>query len=152
MPVSKDRFPGAREDEEVILDNLAPADDPVVGGGMRYVDGSFSFRDAAGLFNPRAAGIDASAHQALDQLVHEITETAYLVITQGSDGPTDIVAYQDVGHTLKIREVTITYTSGDPTTIVEKQYASDGTTVVQTLTSTLSYTSGDLTGVAQVLT
>lgn len=50
--VQKDRHPGPREDEEVILDEDTVH--PTIEGGMRYVSGSFSFRDSVGTYDPRA--------------------------------------------------------------------------------------------------
>lgn len=55
MPRTPDRRPGEADEEGIVLENRSSGDNPSTAGGIRYVDGSFSFRDAAGLFNPRGS-------------------------------------------------------------------------------------------------
>lgn len=62
MARTPDRRPGESDEEGIVLENRSPGDNPSLAGGIRYVDGSFSFKDSLGLFNPRsglaAAGSD----------------------------------------------------------------------------------------------
>jgi hypothetical protein len=62
MARTPDRRPGEADEEGIVLENRTSGDNPTIAGGIRYVDGAFSFRDSLGLFNPRsqlsAAGYD----------------------------------------------------------------------------------------------
>jgi len=62
MARTPDRRPGEADEEGIVLENRSPGDNPTAAGGIRYVNGAFSFRDSLGLFNPRsqlsAAGYD----------------------------------------------------------------------------------------------
>jgi hypothetical protein len=62
MARTPDRRPGEADEEGIVLENRPSGDNPTVTGGIRYVDGAFSFKDSLGLFNPRsplsAAGYD----------------------------------------------------------------------------------------------
>lgn len=53
MARTPDRRPGESDEEGIVLENRASGDNPSVAGGIRFVNGSFSFRDSLGLFNPR---------------------------------------------------------------------------------------------------
>jgi hypothetical protein len=53
MARTPDRRPGESDEEGIILENRPSGDNPAVSGGIRYVDGSFIFKDAVGLFDPR---------------------------------------------------------------------------------------------------
>lgn len=55
MAKTPDRRPGESDEEGIILENRGAGDFPSETGGIRYVNGSFSFRDTYGLFNPRSA-------------------------------------------------------------------------------------------------
>lgn len=54
MTRTPDRFPGSREDDELILEDVSQ--NPLVEGAMRYVLGSFQFKDGSGVFNARVGG------------------------------------------------------------------------------------------------
>lgn len=62
MARTPDRRPGEADEEGIVLENRTSGDNPTIAGGIRYVDGAFSFKDSLGLFNPRsplsAAGLD----------------------------------------------------------------------------------------------
>ncbi len=60
MGVTPDRFPGAREEDEIQLqeDTVAPA----VSGGMKFVSGAFQFLDDTGVFDPSKTRAHASTH------------------------------------------------------------------------------------------
>ncbi len=51
MPRTPDRFPGEREEEEILLDPASS--DPVTPGAIRSVSGEFRFRDNLGVYEPR---------------------------------------------------------------------------------------------------
>ena len=54
MPSTRDHRDGPLYEEEIIFDELPSA--PSAAGRMRYVGGSFSMRDASGIFDPRTGG------------------------------------------------------------------------------------------------
>ena len=60
MGRTPERFPGARHEEGLILDQETdeglPVTDPEEMGGTTYHNGSFAMRDAIGVFNPRDGG------------------------------------------------------------------------------------------------
>ena len=51
MAATPDRFPGAREEDEVLFDSNAG--DPTVEGALRYTGTDFKLKDSIGVFNPR---------------------------------------------------------------------------------------------------
>lgn len=51
MPKTPDRFPGTREETELLL--RSQGTDPTDAGAARYVSGDFRLRDSIGVFNPR---------------------------------------------------------------------------------------------------
>jgi len=54
MARTPDRRPGESDEEGIVLENRASGDTPSIAGGIRFVNGAFSFRDSLGLFNPRS--------------------------------------------------------------------------------------------------
>ena len=54
MTKTPDRFPGSREETELLL--RGQASDPTEVGASRYVSGDFRMRDQYGVFNPRSQG------------------------------------------------------------------------------------------------
>lgn len=152
MPQTPDRHPGPLiEDEEIRLVSTASA--PSVEGAMNYGDGgSFQMRDASGIFDPRTGGggLTPSTHRALDQLVHEVAETSFTEVVETAGKVTAVIVWTDAGKTTKIREEEYTYTGGQVTTIVAKQY--DGTgTLVETYTETVTYSGGKVQSISGVL-
>ena len=151
MGRTPDRFPGPREDEELVLEERP--DDPPTVGSLRYVTGRFRLRDADGLFNPRIDSAEASAqHEALDALVHRIAEDSHLELVRDVSGRlSSTIHWTDATKTTKVREVVVTR---DPQNRVsqlqEKQY-DDAGVLVATLTTVLTrsaagrVTSADLT-------
>lgn len=51
MPLTPDRYPGTREEDELLLEEQSAS--PSTAGTLRYVNGAFSQRDSIGLFDPR---------------------------------------------------------------------------------------------------
>jgi len=54
MTGTPDRFPGSRDEDELILRDQGA--DPTTIGATRYVSGDFRMRDSVGVFNPRDGG------------------------------------------------------------------------------------------------
>jgi len=150
MPRTPDRFPGTREETEVLLSTQAS--DPADEGATRYVTpGNFRLKDQLGVFNPRE--VDESFHEALRALIHFIDEGpacsfasgAYKETLPAGDAfPTSIIWWESASKTQKIVEKTITRTGTGtnvkPTPIVWKMYDTDGTTVLCTVTDVIVYT------------
>lgn len=91
-------------------------------------------------------------HDARDTLVHEIAEDADVELAYDIDGNLErSTAWTSAVHTTKIRETLFVY-DVDGNLIETTTTQHDGTgAVVATLTKTLTYTSGDLTGVESTL-
>jgi hypothetical protein len=152
VPQTPDRHPGPLiEDQEIRL--VETADAPSTTGAINYsTSGSFQMKDASGTFDPRTGGggLTPSTHRALDQLVHEIAETSYTEVVETAGKVTAVIVWTDSGKTTKIREEEYTYTGGQVTTIVTKQY--DGTgTLVETYTETVTYSGGKVQSISGVL-
>lgn len=90
-------------------------------------------------------------HRPLDELVHNIAETSYREITRdGDDRFLSDIIYTDSGKTTKIREVSVTRTSGRVTQVVTKQYDSSGV-LAETYTEDYTRVSGQLDHIDGVL-
>lgn len=89
-----------------------------------------------------------ATHPELRQLIHFIDQGpakgfasgAYKETLPVGPFPTSVIWWTSVAKTHKIVEKTITYTGPNPTTIVWKMYATDGVTVIETVTDAISYT------------
>jgi hypothetical protein len=151
VPSTPDRAPGVLDEEGIVLE---PTQLAVAEGELRYDGTRFSLYDAGGEFDPRSggSGLTPSSHRGLDQLVHAIAEDSFAEYIYSGVQVTDIIIWTDNGKTDKIRETTFTYTGNKVTTIVTKQYGSDGSTVVETLTQTLVYSGNKVTDITAVLT
>lgn len=99
-----------------------------------------------------AGGLTPVAHRAEDVLVHLIAENAYVEYIRTGNKVTQVITWTSVLKIAKIRQVDITYTGNKATLIVTRQYAPNGSTVVETLTETLVYSGNDLTDTTAVLT
>ena len=136
MGSTPDRFPGRREEEELLL--LSEASDPTEVGAMRIISGAFRFRDNDGVFNPRL--VDDASHLAVDQFTHLLDEDHYGEITRSAGKVTNVYIWTDSGKTRKIRGVTINRSGNEITSVVSKQYDSGG--LKETLTMTPVYSAG----------
>jgi hypothetical protein len=149
VTVTPDDFPGPREEEEVQLEEQSS--DPTIAGALRYVAGSFRFKDSTGVFDPRSGGggITEAQHEALDTLVHEIDETSYEEYTYSGSRVTDIIVWETSAKLKKIREENYTYSGNKVTQAVYKQY--DGTgTLKMTVTETFNYSGSKVTHIDRV--
>ena len=134
MPLTPDRRPGALEEDEGI--NLTPQPvSPTINGEFRYVAGTgFRFFEEGVDKGLSGSGITAPQHEALDTLVHDLSETCYLEVTRSLGRATAITYWTSPAKTMKVREALITRSLGRVSQIVENQY--DGTgALVQTLTT-----------------
>jgi len=148
MPLTPDRNPGIRLEEGIVLEDTTPPSGP---GAMGFESGAFVFEDSIGVFNPRE--LFPTTHRALDQLPHDIAETAYLKLTKGgNDNYTNATWWTTSGMTQKIREYVITYDGNDDATqVVAKQYDGAGA-LVETYTLPIAYVTGDPDNIDAVLT
>ena len=150
MPTTPDRFPGPREDEELILETNAP--DPTTAGAIRYNGSAFRARDATGVFDVRSgSGISEAQHEVLDTLTHLLAETCYTEITRSGGRVTDVITWTTSGKTTKVREVNLTRSGGQISSIVVKQYDGAGT-LDKTLTGTVTRSSGQIANIDWVKT
>ena len=148
MAQTPDRHPG----DVIIADDgiaLTPQGvSPTVNGEVRYVLGlGFRFyQEGTNVGLSSGSGISESSHSALRQLIHFVdngpaegfASNAYRETT-GTVFPTAIIWWTSVAKVSKIVEKLITYVGAFPTIIQWKMYATDGTTVIATVTDTLTY-------------
>lgn len=152
MAKTPDRFPGTREEQELLLEPESTG--PTTVGAIRLVSGDFLARDNAGVFNLRSgSGLTKSQHDALRSLIHFIDDGpaegfatgAYKeTLPAGSPFPTSIIWWESSSKLKKIVEKTITRSGGGatpvaPTPIVWEMYDTDGSTVLVTVTDTIAY-------------
>ena len=152
MPRTPDRFPGNRQEEEIQMEDTGA--DPASAGGITYNAGSFSFKDATGLFDPRTggSGLSAAAHRVLDQLAHVIAEDSYEEYTYSGSKVTNITVWTDNGKTTKIREVQFTYSGNLIDEIVTIQYDGAGAVVSgETMTESFTYSGNQVTEIDRVM-
>lgn len=148
MPLTPDRRPGEADEEGIVFEPALA--DPPTAGGLRYVGGVFKFRDATGVYDPRAsAGVSEAQHKELRQLIHFIedgpaegfTSGAYReILPSASPFPTSVTWWTSVAKTARIVEKLITRNSNQtPAQIQWRVYAVDGVTVLATVTDTITY-------------
>jgi hypothetical protein len=102
--------------------------------------------------DPRVVNaISTATHETLNTLVHNLAETSYEEITRTSGLITSVIVWQSAAKLLKVRETTITRAGGLVATVVDQQYDDSGV-LVQTLTQTITRTSGLITSVNVVET
>lgn len=128
MGVTPDSAAGPSLEEEVILDDLAADGPPTTEGAIRRL-GTDIVALVGGNVKSLLTGDDP------DSLFNSLNETHQIQITRTLGIPTSILAHA-VGNPLqKIREVDqITYTLGRVSGYRVRQFAADGSTVVETLT------------------
>jgi hypothetical protein len=151
MPVTPDRFPGAREEDEVQL--TPSAGDPATPGGVKFNGTTFRMRDSTGVFDPSvgSGGLSEAAHKALRQLIHFIDDGPAEGFASGAFKevigglfPTSVIWWTSAAKTHKIVEKIITRSGGgatnvSPTPVVWKVYDADGSTVLATVSDAIAY-------------
>ena len=153
MGRTPDRFPGAREEEEINLEDQGT--DPTSVGGLTYNGGAFAFKDAIGVYDPRTggSGLTPATHRSQDQLVHDIAENSHDEFVYTGSRVDAIVTWTNAGKTQKIREELYTYTGNKVTQIVTKQYDGAGVLVVgETMTETVTYSGNKVTDIPRTVT
>ena len=149
MPITPDRFPGTREEDEL---ELKPAStDPTIVGAMRSVSGRFRFRDDLGVYDPResAAGISEASHKTLRQLIHFIDSgpaegfasgAFEEILPAANPFPTSYTWWESAAKLKKIVELTLTRNANQtPNVETWKVYDTDGTTILETVVDTWAY-------------
>jgi hypothetical protein len=152
VPRTPDRRPGSLE-EEAILFETSDTTAPSTEGEFRYVQGvGFQYFEGGALktLSTSGSGLTEAAHKSVRQLIHFIEEGpaegfasgAYKEVS-GSPFPTSVVWWTSSAKTAKIVEKTITRNANKtPSSIEWKVYATDGTTVLATVTDAITYASG----------
>jgi hypothetical protein len=149
MSKTPDRFPGEREEDEIVLE--ADAVDPTVAGALRFNGTTFRFRDAAGVFDPAvgAGGLSSEGHKILRQLIHFIDSgpaegfasgAFEEILPAANPFPTSYIWWESAAKLKKILELAVTRNANQtPATEAWKMYDTDGSTVLVTITDTWSY-------------
>lgn len=147
MPRTPDRSPGPSYEEGIFLDDHGV--DPAAVGEIRRVGSALKAKDGAGVFDLRSgSGLSEAGHNALKQLIHFIDDGptdgwasgAYKeTLPSANPFPTSEVWWTTSGKTHKIVSLDTTWTGVNITLEVWKVYATDGSTVLVTLTDTIAY-------------
>lgn len=149
MTTTPDRFPGPQEEEELIVTSQDA--DPEIAGAIRFVNGSFRAKDGTGVFNLRP-DLTESAHEELDQLVHEIAEDSFDEVVYGvGNRVTGYIVWETSGKLKKIREEAYTYAGNLVTSIVVIQYDAAGVLKEQFM-ETVAYTGNRVDSITRVVT
>jgi len=147
MARTPDRFPGARLEEELQLEDTGL--NPSVVGAFTHNAGDLLARDGTGIFNLRSgSGLTPTSHNALRQLIHFLDDGpgdgfasgAFKELTYTGIKLTNATWYDDNTKVDKLLSLDVTYTGIKPTTEVWKMYDVDGSTVLITLTDAIVYT------------
>lgn len=141
MPTTPDRFPGSRNEDEVIFS--PDAADPTSEGAIRFNGSSFRMKDGTGVFDPRTGGtgLTEASHESLDTLTHKLSESHHSDVTRTDGKASSIIQWTDDQKTTKVRETIITRSSGKVSQIVVKQYDGSGT-LKHTMTGTITRNAG----------
>lgn len=146
------RYRGTSAVQQILKAGNVPVDFADVDlSGIQDGD-SLAYEAATKKFKPGSGGggLTPSSHRALDQLVHEVAESSYTDIVYTGSKVTAVVTWTDSGMTKKIREELYTYTGVKVTTIVTKQYDSDGN-LAETYTETVTYSGALVDNITGVL-
>jgi len=131
MPRTPDRFPGAREEEALQLENRAT--DPTSPGEIRYVNDQFRFNEGG-----TVVGLSLSGHRLFDELTHDLDEDYYMELSYTGSRVSNITVWTDISKTTKIREYQFSYAGSRLSQLVEIQYNGVGSEV-ERLTHQLTY-------------
>lgn len=138
MATTPDRSPGQGfEDEGLLLEPGIVS--PAANGEIRYLNGlGFQFREEGVTKSLTGTGLSESAHEALDSLVHELSETSYGEVTRDGGGKiTDWVVWTSAAKITKVRELNLTRALNRLATFTWKHYNGSGV-LVQTLTGVIT--------------
>ena len=96
-----------------------------------------------------SGGLTESSHEALDSLVHAISETSYEEVTYSSGKISAITVWETDDKLKKIREELYTYTGSKITQIVTNHYDGSGV-IVQTVTESITYDGSKIESIDRV--
>lgn len=129
MPRTPDRFPGTRCEDELFFEDNPGV--PAGTGHIRYDGSGFVAEDSIGVFNLRTAGSDDP-----NSLFNDLNESYDLSFTEVAGLITEVFAHAPGVPANRIRAVD--NMTCDAAGIINgmrlRQYADDGTTVIETLT------------------
>lgn len=89
-------------------------------------------------------------HRDVDQLVHSIAENSFLEVVRVGGKVSEVNQWTDATKTIPIRRTFLTYTGGQVSSFIVRQYDSAGS-LVETLTSAVNRTGGKVSSVSSVL-
>ncbi len=149
MSRTPDRFPGSREETEIVVFNEADTQS----GSINFVTGVFILSDSLGPYNPRTVasgtGITAQEHRALRQLVHladgggpfeGFEPSAFNELGPVGPFPTASIWWTSADRIARIVDESVTYNNNRTINTVQwRAFDTDGSTVLATVTDTYSY-------------
>jgi hypothetical protein len=119
--------------------------------GYDELDGYVQGLIAAGGSGGDDSAADTDEHETLRQLIHFVDEgpghgfaaSAYKVsLPTGSPFPVSMTWYLDAAHTIKLVDKLVTYSVNKFPIVLEwRMYASDGVTIIHTVTDSITYSS-----------
>src|SRR6476620_11120883 len=142
MGRTPDKTPGESYEEGTVYENHAAGDVPAELGGVRFVDGAFQFRDAAGVYDPRRP-LTAVPNENVLELDPNAVGVTYSITRAGRWITEELWAQTSNG--FPIKRITYAYTNKRVTTETRILYAlADGITIVASKVLTYSYDGGAL--------
>jgi len=149
MPRTPDYFPGEREEESLLL--ISGSESPAKNGEITYVSGSgFQFYEEGVVRTlSSSSGISFNDHQTLRQLIHFIDDGPAFGFTNGcyketlptaDPFPTLEIWWESPAKLKKIVQLEVTRSMGTfPTEETWKMFGSDGISVIERVTDTITY-------------
>lgn len=149
MPRTPDYFPGDREEEGLLF--ISGTLSPSKNGEVRYVSGSgFQFYEEGVIRTlSSSSGISSSDHQTLRQLIHFIDDGPAFgfpngcykeVLPAGDPFPTLEIWWESPAKLKKIVQLEVTRSVGQlPLVEAWKMFGTNGTTVIEQVTDTITY-------------
>ena len=120
------------------------ASDPTAPGSEIFSNGAFRRCDSVGVYDPRSVWV--SPHNTTAAISHAVQPwagSAVAAVTTGQPFPSQVTWYYDAGMTKKAVQTTYTRNGlQQATQVATVVYASDGATVVNTCTDTVTYSGG----------
>jgi len=158
-----DQFPTSLDPQEdyievrgLVLDDASNKDETTVldrdGDNMQFKDVNNPTPVTLTTLVAGGGGLTPVTHRSLDQLVHEISEDAYLEITRSAGKTSAITYWTDSGKTIKIRDTVITRDIGGKVSqTVITQYDAAGAAITgETLTTTITRSGGKVASMTMV--
>jgi hypothetical protein len=159
----EDMFPTSLDPQEdyievrgLVLDDASNKDETTVvdrnGDNMQFKDVNNPTPVTLTTLVAGGGGLTPTTHRALDQLVHEVSEDAFLEIVRVAGKTSSITYWTDSGKTLKIRDTVITRDGGGKVSqTVITQYDAAGAAITgETLTTTITRSGGKVASMTMV--